>query len=322
VGVNLREPPSIGVLVTYYGERELLRDCLMSLAAQTRPVDEILIYDDASDAPPEPYVPEGLPVRVLRGEVNRGPAYGRNVLLRASHSQYIHFHDADDLFAPEWCERVSREIEARQVDAVFTEIESRDEHGGGSPQVLGLERLGRGGDLVRFCLQGVMLVPSGTYLRDRVMAVGGYRVALWQSEDFDFHVRLALSGLSYAVVPEPLVTIRVRAAGRSQDRVQTWGCIVNAVEALVAEVPAWYRRDLADTAARAGSALYKLGARGEARRAFALAKRLGPPTFQSERRFYRVLARSLGPQAVERISSVYRGLMPIGVRAFLSSRGW
>jgi len=41
-------PPTISVLITYYNERELLTECLRSLAAQTQLPDEILIYDDAS----------------------------------------------------------------------------------------------------------------------------------------------------------------------------------------------------------------------------------------------------------------------------------
>src|SRR5205807_8952919 len=116
------DPLSVGVLITYYGERELLRECLESVAQQTRLPDEILIYDDASDAPAEKYVPQGLPVTVLRGAENRGPAYGRNRLLHASTSSFVHFHDADDLFSPGWHTRVSDALDATGADAVFTEI--------------------------------------------------------------------------------------------------------------------------------------------------------------------------------------------------------
>ena len=57
--------PTVGVLITYFGERELLRECLESLAQQTRAVDEILVYDDASSAPPAAYVPNGLEVSII-----------------------------------------------------------------------------------------------------------------------------------------------------------------------------------------------------------------------------------------------------------------
>jgi glycosyltransferase involved in cell wall biosynthesis len=314
------DKPTFGVLITYYGERELLRECLDALAGQTCLPDEILVYDDASDAPAEEYVPHGLPVRVLRGQVNRGPAHGRNQLLDASASTYVHFHDADDLFSPDWLARVRRTVETTRADVVFTEIDVADEHGLRSSRVLGLDQLAQGADLVQFCVRGVMLVPSGTYRRQRVVDIGGYRTTLWQAEDFDFHVRLAASAPAYALITDPLVTIRVRADGRSRDQVQTWSSYVEAVAALSGELPARYQADLADAAARAGSVLYKLGARDYASVAFRLAARLGPPRFTTQRGMYRLLAMTLGFEAAERFGLAYRRMLPARLRAQIGTR--
>jgi len=315
------EPISIGVLITYYGERELLRDCLESIASQARLPDEILIYDDASDAPAEDYVPVGLPVRVLRGAENRGPAFGRNRLLQESTSSYIHFHDADDLFSPDWHARVREVLESRDIDVVFTEIDAHREGGPNSERVLALSSLGVGdNDLVRFCIRGVMLVPSGTYRREAVQAIGGYRTSLWQSEDFDFHVRLAASGPKYAVITDPLVIIRVRPGGRSRNQVQTWSGYVEAIANLANELPRSYRSDLADAAGRAGSTLFKLGARAEASAAFKLAGWLGPPRFSSQRPLYRALVSSVGFERTEQLAQAYRNVLPAGLRAYIGGR--
>jgi glycosyltransferase involved in cell wall biosynthesis len=315
------DPLSVGLLITYYGERELLRECLESVAAQTHVPHEVLIYDDASDAPAEEYVAPGLPVTVLRGNVNRGPAYGRNQLLMASKSAYVHFHDADDLFSPDWHARVRGTLQATGADVVFTEIDAYSDQGIHSQRVLALDQLTADEDLVRFCIRGIMLVPSGTYRREVVLAMGGYRASLWQAEDFDFHVRLAATGPRYAVISDPLVTIRIRAAGRSRDGVQTWGSFVEAVAALSAELPAAYRSDFSDAAARAGSTLFKLGAYAEAKGAFKLAARLGPPRFATQRRLYRLLATTLGFEATEQLARAYRGILPARLRAHLAARG-
>ena len=314
------DKPTFGVLITYYGERELLRECLDGLARQSCAPDEILVYDDASDAPADAYVPDGVPVRILRGQVNRGPAHGRNQLLEASTSTYIHFHDADDLFSPKWLGRVRETVEATQADVVFTEIDVADEHGLRSSRVLGLDQLAQGADLVQFCVRGVMLVPSGTYRRQRIVDMGGYRTALWQAEDFDFHVRLAATAPRYAVIADPLVTIRVRAGGRSRDQVQTWSSYVQAVASLSEELPARYRADLSDAAARAGSVLYKLGAHDRASAAFRLAARLGPPRLTTQRGMYRLLARTLGFEAAERFGLAYRRVLPARLRAQIGAR--
>jgi Glycosyl transferase family 2 len=309
---------SVGVLVTYFGEQELLRECLESVAEQTEPVDEVLVYDDASDAPAEDFIPHGLPVTVLRGEVNRGPAHGRNRLLFASQSDYVHFHDADDLFAPEWHACVRDVLEVQDVDAVFTEIDAVDEADTRSERILALANLTPGADLVRHCIQGVMLVPSGTYRRDRALAIRGYRESLHQAEDFDFHVRLAASGVTYAAIKASLVTIRVREAGRSRNQAQTWSCYLEAVALLANELPAKYRPELADAAARAGSKLFRLGARREADAAFELARQFGPPRFSNQRGAYRLLARTVGYRPAEQLAQAYRGILPAGLRQRLA----
>jgi hypothetical protein len=163
-----------------------------------------------------------------------------------------------------------------------------------------------------------MLVPSGTYRREMVLAIGGYRTSLWQAEDFDFHVRLAASGPRYAVIPDPLVIIRVRPGGRSRDRVQTWSSYVQAIASLSTELPSSYRPDLADAAARAGAKLFKLGARSQARVAFELAARLGPPRFSSQRPVYRALASTVGFERTEQLAQVYRSVLPAGIRAYVA----
>jgi glycosyltransferase involved in cell wall biosynthesis len=313
---------TVGALITYHDERELLSACLASLGSQTRAPDEILVYDDASVAPAEEFVPPGLRVRVIRGAENRGPAHARNILVQACQSTYVHFHDADDVFSSEWCARVRGAIEQTGADVVFTEASSFDSDGPRIARVLGLHRLAAGEDLVRFCLQGAMLAPAGTYRRPIVLAMGGYRTHLWQSEDFDFHVRLAATGVRYAIVPDPLVHIRVRPDGRSQNQVEVWESAIQAVTNLADELPATYQPDLAAAAARAGSVLFKLGARSQASLAFRLATRLGPPGFQSERRLYRYAARMLGLELVERLAMVYRSILPRGIRIYLATRGW
>jgi glycosyltransferase involved in cell wall biosynthesis len=308
--------PTISVLITYYNERELLHACLESLAQQSDPPDEVLIYDDASDAPAVEYIPTGMAARVVRGAANRGPAFGRNALLEQSRCDYVHFHDADDLFAPRWCSIVRQTLTA-SPDVVFTEVQSFDTDGVVTERVLGLERLVQGEDLVRFCIRGAMLTPSGTYRRDLVQAIGGYRTDLAQSEDWEFHIRLAARRPRYVALSSNLVLQRLRPDGRHQRSVEVWTSCVAAVRTLADQLPAEYRHDLADAAARAGSTLFKLNARAEASAAFALAERLGPPRFSGRGPVYRLLAHVVGLERAEEIASTYRRAVPEPVRAYV-----
>lgn len=307
--------PRLAVLITYFGERTLLRECLTSLTAGSDVPDEILIHDDASDAPASDYVPPGVHATIVRATTNRGPARGRNTLLRETDADYVHFHDADDSFDREWCARVRQALFDTQADAVFTEVESEYQDRVFAERVLGLAHLKEDPDLVRFCLRGSVLVPAGTYRRRVVEAIGGYREGLWQAEDFDFHVRLAASGITYTIIDEPLVLIRLRAEGRSQRQVEVWSSVVQAVSALANQLPGEYRPDLAEFAARAGSSLFKLGQVGEAREAFRIARSIGRPRFQEQPSAYRWVARTFSPELAESVSAVYRATVPKNLRA-------
>lgn len=305
--------PGLSILITYYNEGGLLTECLGSLLGQLRPGDEVLVYDDCSTDRPEPHIPAGAPVRVIRGDANVGPARGRNRLLREAAGEFVHFHDADDLFAPDWADRVRDALAVRNPDVVFTEV-SRFGDGPAADRVLGLNQLGPGADLVRFCIRGGMLVPAGTYRKGVVEAVGGYRDDLWQSEDYDFHIRLAASGLRYEVIPDPLIHIRLRPGGRSRKQAEVYGSAVDAVERLGSELPTGYRDDLAAAAARFGGILYQTGEYRLARRAFRVSRRLGPAAPVGSGWAYRAAVRVLGFEGTELVRSCYRAVVPHKVR--------
>jgi hypothetical protein len=133
---------------------------------------------------------------------------------------------------------------------------------------------------------------------------------------------LATSGPRYAIIEDPLVTIRVRPDSLSNyDPVRQWSSYLQAVEALSTELPSMYRYNLSDSAARAGSTLFKLGARAEAKVAFKLAARLGPPRFTTQRPVYRFLATRLGFERTEQLARAYRGMLPAMLRAYIAAHG-
>jgi glycosyltransferase involved in cell wall biosynthesis len=308
--------PSLAVLITYFNEGALLRQCLESVLQGTDRPDEILVYDDASADRPEPHIPSCSAIRVIRGRANIGPARGRNVLLEAATADYIHYHDADDLFAPEWATKV-RSIIAAAPDAVFTEVATFDDRGPVSDRMLGLRSLKIDPDMVRFCIRGAIQPASGTYRRELVRAIGGYRADLWQSEDYDFHVRLAAKTKRFEILEEPLVRIRLRSDGRSRRITEVYESAIKAVKLLSEELPRAYRLELANAAARFGSQLYQIGEKDTARQGFELARQLGPPALDDRSPLPRFLARSVGLEATEWLGSWYRKLVPEKLRRWV-----
>jgi hypothetical protein len=306
----------LAVLITYYNEGALLRECLESVLSQPEPPDEVLVYDDASTNRPDAHIPQGSRVRIVRATENHGPGYGRNVLLRETECEYVHFHDADDLFDPEWCHEVRAAIAREAPDIVLTEIRSVRDGSTVSERVLGIDELRDGGDLVRFGLRGSLLVPSTTFRRDLALSVGGFRPreVLAQSEDFDFHIRLAAAAKSFVVITRPLIIQRLRSGSHSADMESCWTSAVKAIELLSGSLPTEYRTDAADAAARVGSELYAIRSRRHAREAFSLARELGPPRYRHRPRLYRWVATMLGPFVAEQVATAYRLLIPERVR--------
>jgi glycosyltransferase involved in cell wall biosynthesis len=312
------------VLITYYNEGPLLRECIESVAGQPGAPDEILVYDDASSDPAERWIPRGAPVRILRGAQNAGQAHGRNELLGAASADYVHCQDADDLFAPGWAGAVRNAIGAGDVDLVLTEIRSIDAADGRttSDAVFGLRQLDADPDLVRFCLRGALLPSATTFRLALARALGGYRTrdVLPQSEDFHFHIRLAAAAETYTFLTEPLIIQRIRAGSSSSDRRSCWTSGAAAVEMLTPELRDHYAPDLSDASARFAALLYQMHVWDEADAASRQARKLGRPGFNDRPAHYRLLARALGQPVAERAGRVYRHLLPTALRRALHGR--
>ena len=309
---------TLAVLITYHDESDLLRTCIDSLLASPVKPDEILVYDDASKHPATSYIPSHAPIRIVRNETNRGPGHARNQLLTEATCEFVHFHDADDQFAPDWCDAVKQELTGTELDIVLTEISSYRKGDLWATRVLGLDALKLDSDLVRFCLAGSLLTPSTTVRRSVALRTGGFRTRekLAQSEDFDFHVRLATIANVYTVIDRPLVRINLRTNSHSSDQIECFWSGIKSVEMLSSEIPPEYGSELSMAAVRMATKLYHLGQRKKARAGFRLANSLSPgPIHYGRGPLYEKFARIFGPMAAESVATLYRYLVPANIRS-------
>lgn len=93
------DAPLFSVLVTAYNRPEYLEESLASVLAQTVDDFECIVVDDASPTPLA--VPDDPRFRLVRHEVNRGPAAARNTGMRHARGRYVVFLDDDDRFTPD-----------------------------------------------------------------------------------------------------------------------------------------------------------------------------------------------------------------------------
>jgi glycosyltransferase involved in cell wall biosynthesis len=101
--------PTLSVIVPCRNAEPYLSACLDSLAAQTRPIDEVLLVEDGStDGSAQTlarYAGKHPSFRILDGP-RAGAAGARNTGLEAARGDWIGFADADDWLEPRMYERL------------------------------------------------------------------------------------------------------------------------------------------------------------------------------------------------------------------------
>lgn len=111
--------PKLSVVVPVHNVAPYLRQCLDSLLAQTRPIDEIVIVDDGStDSCPDilsAYAAEHPDLSVIRTE-NAGLAAARNTGLDAITGDWVGFVDSDDWVRADMFERLLRLAVGHDLD--------------------------------------------------------------------------------------------------------------------------------------------------------------------------------------------------------------
>ncbi|MGQ9840560.1 MAG: glycosyltransferase [Anaerolineae bacterium] len=100
--------PRVSVICTVLNEGEAIRRLLDSLAAQTRPADEVIIVDGGSRDNTAAVIQEyagRLPLRVLV-EPGANIARGRNIAIAAARGEIIASTDAGVWLEPHWLEKL------------------------------------------------------------------------------------------------------------------------------------------------------------------------------------------------------------------------
>ena len=222
--------PTFSVLVPAYNTEGTIAAALRSALAQTRRDFEIVVVDDGStDGTAEavrPFLEESR-VKLVQQE-NRGLAGARNTALAHAHGPFVSLLDSDDLWLPDYLERMGAALE-RDTQAAFAygdawvlDDETRrirlktamadvrppsvpPRH----PRVLALELLRRN------------FVFVATTIRRAVLdEVGPFDASLRSAEDYELWLRIALAG-HYAVRVDGQVALyRLRPGQLSSNRVE------------------------------------------------------------------------------------------------------
>ena len=244
----------VSVIIPTRNRPTLLRAAIDSVLSQTRPADQIVVVDDASDGATWLPAIEALSptIEVVRRAQRGGAAATRNEGLDWARGDYLLFLDDDDLIAPELIEKGLAVLAANaDADGVFFRyrtIVSSDASNDRTPFVAERPSLRRaifdGEDpLARATLEHrrataflrhLVPVHSGFLRRSAVDEVR-FLDSLRQGEDTHFWISLVAAGRRFVLDDHPYAIIRRHAGNTTRSRARH-----------IAEIQICYERLLAD----------------------------------------------------------------------------
>ncbi len=210
---------TVAVAVTYYEHPEYLPAALASLAAQTRPPDEVFVLDDGSSeeearrvfAEQEAVYPEWTFVR----QENAGPGAARNACLARSRSAYFLPFDSDNIASPALVETLLTAVlqDDRDAATCHTLAFVADDDIAAGRFVFRFAPTG--GPRLLTALENVFGDTCGLFRAEALRAVGGFETARWSPhEDWETYTKLAFAGYRIDVVPRVLFFYRTEIGGR------------------------------------------------------------------------------------------------------------
>ncbi|MEA2163874.1 MAG: hypothetical protein QOK37_2001 [Thermoanaerobaculia bacterium] len=117
----------VSVIVLDVDGGDMLRACLDSIASQTQPASEVIVYDNGSRIPAAERISFKPGLHVFRSETNRGFAGGNNEAYRHASGGYIALVNNDVILDRDWLATVSAALDADPKLAAVQTILRRDE---------------------------------------------------------------------------------------------------------------------------------------------------------------------------------------------------
>jgi glycosyltransferase involved in cell wall biosynthesis len=201
----------VSVVIPVYNARDVIRETLESLFAQTYPHFDVIVVDDGStDGSGEVVQGYGDRVRYMV-QRNAGVACARNRGIAAARGKYIALLDHDDLWGREKLAKQVSVLDSQpSVGMVVTDVAHIDRAGRPMNQA-GLAYQPQH-EFARLFVQGFVPTPSATLIRkDLLEAVGGFDEQFNSAgmDDHELWTRIAAATV-IAGIAEPLTLHRNR----------------------------------------------------------------------------------------------------------------
>lgn len=217
----MAERPRVTVLMTVYNGMPYLAHAVHSVLRQTFTDLECLIIDDGSTDGSVPYL-QGIRdprIVLVRQPSNLGQAASLNRGLALARGAYVARLDQDDVCLPARLAAQVAYLDAHPAVALVGSWLYWMTASGRRTGLVGV-RVDEFGTAIGILLTRSVPLghPTAMFRRAVVQGLGGYDPSYAPAEDYELWCRLALARQGIAVIPRPLVQLRLHAGQQSAAR--------------------------------------------------------------------------------------------------------
>jgi glycosyltransferase involved in cell wall biosynthesis len=211
--------PDVTIIIPAFNAEKYIAESVESVLAQSHPVVECIVVDDGStDRTAEIVESFGDRVRLVR-QANAERSAARNAGLALASGEYVGFLDADDLLLPGKVAEQVAFLEAHpEYDVVYSLVKYfRD----GTNDRYTVRRPTPSGDILpQLIYTNFITMNSPLFRRGAVERVAGFDVTFSRYEDWDFLLRLALTGSRFGFVDSFHAACRMHGDNTVKDLVR------------------------------------------------------------------------------------------------------
>ncbi len=304
----------VSIVIPCLNARRYVGEAIGSALAQTYPHTETIVVDDGStDGSLDVIRSFGDRIRWESGP-NRGAAMARNRGIAMARGEFVQFLDADDLLDPDKVQLQLSEVLNSSADVVFCEGETiaprtREEESRfwyADPE----------DDAVLYVLREGIATPAPLHRKRNLLAIGGFREELPNSQEYDLHLRMACEGMKFRRFARKLFRVRILENSVSSNYVnvlrQRQAILLDSYRILQERGALTETRSRAFAAAMARSGRHCLqrGDRERGMELFRQAKSMNPAgVLEAYDTPARLVFRCLGPAAAERLAKIRRSFL-------------
>jgi glycosyltransferase involved in cell wall biosynthesis len=214
---------TISLLVPVFNGENYLKNFFNNVHLLNGTFDEIIFFNDGStDSSLEILKASGY--SYIDSPTNKGQGFARNKLAESATSTYIHFHDVDDAFDPDFLKLVRLKIKSDLPDVIlgnanWIDLKSKEiiiEWRYCETEILK--------DPINYFVTHPLGIINTVYKKISFLNINGFNEQYKCWEDADIHVRLAIDKAKFSVIDKVIAYSLRHNSGVSSDQNSCWNC--------------------------------------------------------------------------------------------------